>query len=372
MLAELTCEELAAGMDAVVVEILKEAGVYAPPVDALQLARRLGITVAVDQCQAGRARYVRLRRPPAVARPPDDPLRPGRPPRAAALGRRPRDRRARRVPGVRRLGRRPARDVAAGPRGRGQLPGRPAAVAHCLVRTRRFADRLGPLTLKSRYATASHELIARRMLECRPPAIITIFDQGAIYFRRSNLPGRVPPPSAAERECWRTVHAQNRPGSRPARSLPRPGLAGPRGGLETGILRTEGRRVSGGRLTPRRRISDGPKAQPCWSVAGFPRCSPTALQNRVEVGRHQSRLDGVAIAQRLVQRRVDGVADRVYRAVAERHVECGGMRTAEGRFALAARLEARPIAGRRDACPAVCVVVVPLILTWSLSHSLEL
>jgi hypothetical protein len=67
------------------------------------------------------------------------------------------------------------------------------------------------LMLKSRYATASHELIARRMLECRPPAIITIFDQGSIHFRRSNLPGRVPPLSAAERECWQVVHEQNRP-----------------------------------------------------------------------------------------------------------------------------------------------------------------
>jgi hypothetical protein len=67
------------------------------------------------------------------------------------------------------------------------------------------------LALKRRYATASHELIARRMLECGPPVIITIFDQRAMHFRRSNLPGRVPPPSPAEMACWRAVHDGNRP-----------------------------------------------------------------------------------------------------------------------------------------------------------------
>jgi hypothetical protein len=65
--------------------------------------------------------------------------------------------------------------------------------------------------LKSRYATASHELIVRRMLECPPPIIITIFDQGAIYFRRSNVPGRVPPLSAQEWRPWQEAHQANRP-----------------------------------------------------------------------------------------------------------------------------------------------------------------
>ena len=67
------------------------------------------------------------------------------------------------------------------------------------------------LELKRRFATASHELIARRMLECRPAVIVTIFDQGRIAFRRGNLPGRVPPLSPAERACWQGVHEENRP-----------------------------------------------------------------------------------------------------------------------------------------------------------------
>ena len=67
------------------------------------------------------------------------------------------------------------------------------------------------MALKARYRTASHELIARRMLECSPPVIISIFDHRQISFRRSNLPGRAPPPSPAEMQCWRDVHRGNHP-----------------------------------------------------------------------------------------------------------------------------------------------------------------
>ncbi|MGA2064599.1 MAG: ImmA/IrrE family metallo-endopeptidase [Thermoguttaceae bacterium] len=211
MLPELTREELAAGMDAVVVEILNEAGVHAPPVDTLELARRLGITVAIDECQEGRARYVRL----AGRRPWQD-----RP----TILLRPDDRRERQQWAVaHEIGEHAAHRVFAawGADPREASPRAREDVANCLagrllLPTAWFAPdglRAGwdLLTIKFRYATASHELIARRMLECRPPTIITIFDQGAIYFRRSNLPGQVPPPSPAERECWQTVHRHNHP-----------------------------------------------------------------------------------------------------------------------------------------------------------------
>ena len=60
MFPELTREELAAGLDRVAEEILDEAGVARPPVDALAVAQTLGIAVALDDRQEGRARYVRL------------------------------------------------------------------------------------------------------------------------------------------------------------------------------------------------------------------------------------------------------------------------------------------------------------------------
>jgi hypothetical protein len=209
MLADLTIEELAAGLDAVVNEILVQAGLNAPPVDAFSLAQIMGITIALDNCQEGRARYVRLCDRRASQ------------PRATILLRAdPRQERqqwavaheigehvAHRVFAV--LGVDPRESPAnAREQVANQLAGR------LLVPSRWFGRDAGRwgwdlIALKQRYNTASHELIARRMLECRPAVIITIFDQGRISFRRSNLPGRPPPLSPAESTCWKWVHDNN-------------------------------------------------------------------------------------------------------------------------------------------------------------------
>ena len=60
MLPELTVEELGGALDAVIEEILDRSGVNTPPVDAFRVAQALGITIALDDRQEGRARYVRL------------------------------------------------------------------------------------------------------------------------------------------------------------------------------------------------------------------------------------------------------------------------------------------------------------------------
>ena len=211
MLPEYTREELAAGLDAVVLEILTEVGVERPPVDAFAVARRLGITVALDDRQQGRGRYVRLQR----GRSPQ--------PRATILIR-PDPREERRHWAVaHEIGEHAAYRVFEvwGADPRETAPNAREAVANflagrLLVPTE-WLTVLGIengwdlVRLKLHFATASHELIARRMLECETPVVISIFDQGSIYFRQSNVPGRVPPPSPAERQCWRTVHDRNRP-----------------------------------------------------------------------------------------------------------------------------------------------------------------
>jgi hypothetical protein len=211
MFAGLVREELAAGLDAIAAEVLAEAGVMGPPVDAFAVARAVGLTVAIDDRQEGRARYVRLGGRRALRPRATILLRPD--PRGErqhwAVAHEIGEHTAYRI--CTQLGIDPC-EMASGTREgiANQLAGRlllPAAwfaadAADC---------RWDLLTLKARYATASHELIARRMLECRPPVIISIFDQRQLYFRRSNLPGRVPPPSAAERQCWQEVHHGNRP-----------------------------------------------------------------------------------------------------------------------------------------------------------------
>jgi hypothetical protein len=206
MFPELTREELAAGLDRVAEDVLEEAAIRRPPVDAAVVARTLGIAVAWDDRQEGRARYVRLSDR-------------GSGPSRATILLRPEPRFERRQWAVAheigehvtcrvfalwgvdpRETRANARELVAN-----SLAGR------LLLPTVWFAadaiacdwDLLG---LKARYRTASHELIARRMLDCRSPVIISIFDHGRLSFRRSNLPGRVPPPSPAEMECWSQIH----------------------------------------------------------------------------------------------------------------------------------------------------------------------
>jgi hypothetical protein len=210
MLPEITEEELSAALDAAVVDVLAEAGVDGPPVDAFAIARTLRITVALDDRQRGRARYVQLggRRGHRSC---------------ATILLRPEPRAERRQWAVaHEIGEHVAHRVFAGlsvdPREAAPNT-RERVAAHLAGRLLLPAAWFGPdaaagawdlLALKARYATASHELIARRMLDFPPPVIITIFDHGQVHFRRSNVPGRVPPPSPAERACWRTAHDENR------------------------------------------------------------------------------------------------------------------------------------------------------------------
>ena len=67
------------------------------------------------------------------------------------------------------------------------------------------------LELKERYSTASHELIARRMLELRPPIVITVCDQGRVHWRRSNITARPPDLLPEERAVWRDAHQTGLP-----------------------------------------------------------------------------------------------------------------------------------------------------------------
>jgi len=211
MLPEFTREELAAGLDRVAEEVLAKAGILGPPVDAFAVADTLGIAVALDDRQEGRARFVRL-----------SDRRSGRRRATVLLRSEPRFERQQWAL-AHEIGEHVAYQVF---RRWGVDPRETAPHAREVVANNMAGRLLLPtawfaadgaacdwdlLALKRRYQTASHELIARRMLECRPPVIISIFDHRRISFRRSNLPGRVPPPSVAEIHCWRSVHRHNRP-----------------------------------------------------------------------------------------------------------------------------------------------------------------
>ncbi|HUG19869.1 MAG TPA: hypothetical protein VMM56_12875, partial [Planctomycetaceae bacterium] len=65
--------------------------------------------------------------------------------------------------------------------------------------------------LKSHYATASHELIARRLLDYEPPKILTIIDGSQITTRISSGNRRASAMSPAETECWEAVRETGLP-----------------------------------------------------------------------------------------------------------------------------------------------------------------
>jgi predicted transcriptional regulator len=60
------------------------------------------------------------------------------------------------------------------------------------------------LELKKIYSTASHELIALRMLEFRP-MIVTIFDNGRLYRRKGSYPFPIRTVYPMERQCLKEV-----------------------------------------------------------------------------------------------------------------------------------------------------------------------
>jgi hypothetical protein len=67
------------------------------------------------------------------------------------------------------------------------------------------------LALKERFATASHETIAWRLLDLDEPCIITLVDNGQVSKRRANAGRAGRELSAPERACQQQVHRYSRP-----------------------------------------------------------------------------------------------------------------------------------------------------------------
>lgn len=207
MLPEITNHELEAALEETTGLVLAEANVFGPPVDAFAIASSLRIDVAHDRGLPGRARFVRLGDNQGQAK------------AGGTIFLRPEPRRERRQWAVaHEIGERWAYrvfeslgvdPVEAPPQSREQvanlLAGR-LLLPHTWFMEDGRACRWDLLHLKTRYETASHELIARRMLDFQTPIIISIFDQGRLSMRRSNVLGRVPGPTQLERECWEHTH----------------------------------------------------------------------------------------------------------------------------------------------------------------------
>jgi Zn-dependent peptidase ImmA (M78 family) len=205
MLPDVPEEQVRAIVEGVALQVLAEADVYSPPVDMSLAAERLGIVIARDGASNTRARFVRLGGASAVGQATiylaDDP-RPER--RQWAVAHEIGESQAYRV--FDELGVSP---TDAPPAAREAVANR---LAGCLLLPREWFIADGSVLewdlyeLKARYATTSHEMIARRMLEMPPPVIITLFDQGKQQWRKSNRHFRTPPLTPPEIDAWKVVH----------------------------------------------------------------------------------------------------------------------------------------------------------------------
>jgi Zn-dependent peptidase ImmA (M78 family) len=210
MLPEIPEEQVRTAVEGVALEVLAEGDIFAPPVDAALLAQRLGMVVARDGVSDTRARFVRLGGAgvggQATIYLADEP-RPER--RHWAIAHEIGESEAYRVFGE--LGVDP---LEAPPAAREAVANR---LAGCLLLPREWFLADGAVLdwdlyeLKARYATASHEMVARRMLEMPPPVILTMFDQGKRVWRKSNRHFRTPPLTPPEVDAWKTAFEQAAP-----------------------------------------------------------------------------------------------------------------------------------------------------------------
>ncbi len=198
-------------IDQLVAEVLAQAGWTEPPIDVVALAKRLGMSIAVDSRQEPRGRHMRIDGRTAIFVRPEP-----RPERlqwtvAHEIG----ESLAHRL-----QTRQSANDLADGEREQ-----RANQLATRLLLPRGWFERDARdcrndlFELKKLYSTASHELIAWRLLDGDEPAVTTVIDQGRMTRRRGNLPGRLPPWTTGERACLVEVQATGRPARRDEREF---------------------------------------------------------------------------------------------------------------------------------------------------------
>lgn len=203
---DLPAEQMRRGIDRAVEEMLAEVALVEPPVSAIAVAKSLGLYVSFDRRLANRARFVRVQGAGGgIFLRQDD--RPERLQWAAAheLG----EASASRIAEC--IG---ANATEFAPRDREKLANQFAAAlllpAAWFARVGDGCDWELP-ALKAAFSTASHELIARRMLQFAPESVVTIFDEGRLTFRGRSYEGRSPPPNAAELAAQRGAHHDAKP-----------------------------------------------------------------------------------------------------------------------------------------------------------------
>lgn len=206
MLPEITQEEFSAALDRCSAELLAETGAE-PPIDAALVARRLGLDIALSSEQPERGRFMRLTGRPnsapqgaIIVRPEERPER-----LQWSIAHEVGEATAQRV--FQTLGIRPDEAPPAARESIANMLAARILLPRDIYAATAKASEWDLLSMKQVFATASHELIARRMLDFALPIAITIWDNGRRTCRRANIGRRAPPVSDLERSCRDLAHA---------------------------------------------------------------------------------------------------------------------------------------------------------------------
>jgi Zn-dependent peptidase ImmA (M78 family) len=197
-------EDVVSNVDRMVVELLERAQTEKPPVDAIGIAQRtLGMVVCLDSRQSERGRAQRSAGARQIYLRPEPTEERHQWTVAYEIGRHLKPQLLERL----------------GVEGRGGLS--PVSLANlfayrllvptCWFRGDASAADYDLLDLKRRYATASHEVIAWRMLDLGDPCIMTIVDNDVIHRRRSNAVRTRRELSPTEAKCREAVHRTGEP-----------------------------------------------------------------------------------------------------------------------------------------------------------------
>lgn len=199
-------EDVVAVLDGMVEELLELGGLTEPPVDAIVLAQRhLGLMICLDRQQQDRGRVQRAGGRPAIYLRPEPTEERHQWTVAHEIGEHLKPQLLERLGWT--------ADEAR------QMTGESLATlfsSRLLVPTLWFRDDARAqgydvLDLKKRYHTASHQVIALRMLDLPEPCIITILDNGAVSKRKSNGPRITRDLEPLEKKVQEYVNRYSRP-----------------------------------------------------------------------------------------------------------------------------------------------------------------
>jgi Zn-dependent peptidase ImmA (M78 family) len=206
MREDLSREDVVAAVDRMIEELLTAAGVDQPPVDTIRLAQgHLGMQVCLDRGQRQRGRAQRAGGRPQIYLRPEPSEERHQWTVAHEIGEH------FKVALLERLHIEPAQTRVMMGESLANLFAYHLLVPGCWLTSDAPACGYDLLELKRLYRTASHEVVAWRLLDLPASCIITIVDNGHIYRRRSNAWSVKRELTSVEQACQRYVNQRSQP-----------------------------------------------------------------------------------------------------------------------------------------------------------------